>query len=81
MNYHTWTYHNRLQNISAGVEAQKWAKQRMKRLESECAKAISKEHEQRLHNLQRLRSVGDRVNREVQQMLTTRWGVSSISWT
>lgn len=63
----------------AEIEADKWAKQRLNGLESECANAITVEHEQRLRNLQRLRGVDDRLNAEVQQMLTTKQGVSSTS--
>ena len=63
----------------AEIEADKWAKQRLNGLESECANAITVEHEQRLRNLQRLRGVDDQLNAEVQQMLTTKQGVSSTS--
>ncbi len=61
----------------AEIEADKWATQRLNGLESECANAITKEQGQRLRNLQRLRGVDDRLDREVQEMLTTKQGVSS----
>ena len=61
----------------AEIEAEKWAIQRLNGLESDCANAISVEQGQRLRNLQRLRGVDDRLNREVEEMLTTKQGVSS----
>ena len=63
--------------VKAEIEADKWATQRLNGLESECSNAISVEQEQRLRNLQRLRGVDDRLSSEVQDMLTTKRGVSS----
>lgn len=61
----------------AEIESDEWATHCLNGLESECANAIPVEQGQRLRNLQRLRGVDDRLNREAQEMLTTKQGVSS----